>query len=37
MLTLYRGVDFDDPESGFKEEDKEPHKVAYFHSPSNTY
>jgi hypothetical protein len=27
MLTSYRGVDFDDPENGYKEEDKDPDKV----------
>jgi hypothetical protein len=26
-LTSYRGVDFDDPENGYKEEDKDPDKV----------
>jgi len=27
MLTSSSGVDFDDPEYGFKEEDKDPRKV----------
>lgn len=27
MLTPFSGVDFDDPEYGFKEEDKDPIKV----------
>lgn len=27
ILSLTRGVDFDDPEYGFKEEDKDPAKV----------
>lgn len=29
MLTPISGVDFDDPEYGFKEEDKDPRKVRW--------
>lgn len=31
-LTVNRGVDFDDPDYGFKEEDKDEGKVEYYHS-----
>lgn len=32
QLTVGRGVDFDDPEYGFKEEDKDEGKVSYIHA-----
>lgn len=34
LANYYRGVDFDNPAYGFKEEDKPPTKVTWTHSPS---
>lgn len=36
-LTINRGVDFDDPDYGFKEEDKDEGKVGYNHSFPRRY